>query len=455
MRLERANALLQGFFEGAADGHDFADRLHLRSESAVRAGKLFELPFRNLHDDVVDRRFETRGRFLRDVIRNFIQRHTDSEARSNFRDRETGGFAGERGATRNSRVHFDHGHAAIFRIERELHVRAARFDTDFADDGGGGSAHALVFLVGQRLRRSDGDGVASVNAHWIEILDGTNDHEVVAVIAHDFELIFFPSENGFFDKRFVNGAHVQSMGDSFAEFLFVVGDGAARTSQRERRPDDEGKAELIAQTQGVFRIIDERGSRNFEADFAAGILEPQPVFGDFDGAERCANHFYLVFFENAAFGQFDGEIEGGLAANGGQERIGSLAGKNFLQIFLGQRLDVSAVSQLGIGHDRGRIRIDQDHFIALRAQSFASLCTGIIKFAGLADDDGAGADDQNFLDVCTLWHPASMVFDLLYLTGNQKEIPRFARNDNSGVDQNPRSHHFTPWRFRTPSTCSR
>src|SRR6267378_1829057 len=48
-------------------------------------------------------------------------------------------------------------------------------------------------------------------------------------------------------------------------------------------------------------------------------------------------------------------------------------GNNFLEVFLGQRLDVSAIGQLWIGHDRGRIRVDQDDFVALRPQRLASL----------------------------------------------------------------------------------
>ena len=169
-------------------------------------------------------------------------------------------------------------------------------------------------------------------------------------------------------------------------------------------PDNEREAELIAEAQRVLRVIDERGGRDFQADFAAGVLEPQAVFGDFDGAQRCANHFDVMFFENAAFGEFDGKIERGLAANGRQERIGFFACDNFLQILLGQRLDVRAVSQFRVGHDRRWIGIDQNDFVAFGAQSFAGLRAGIVKFAGLADDDRAGADDQDFLDVCSFWH---------------------------------------------------
>src|SRR5580658_5663056 len=122
VRLERTNSLLQSFLESAADGHHFADGLHLRAESAVRAGKLFELPFGNFYVDVVDRRLEASGRFLGDVVGNLVERHSDGEARSDLGDWKAGSFAGKSGAARNARVHFDDRHTAIFRIDGELYV---------------------------------------------------------------------------------------------------------------------------------------------------------------------------------------------------------------------------------------------------------------------------------------------------------------------------------------------
>ncbi len=119
-------------------------------------------------------------------------------------------------------------------IDGELHVRAAGFHADFADDGRSGVAHALIFLVGERLRGGHGDGVAGVHAHGVEILDGADDHEVVAVVAHHFEFVFFPAEHGFFDQRFVHRAHVQRVSDGFGKLLAVVGDRSARAAQRER-----------------------------------------------------------------------------------------------------------------------------------------------------------------------------------------------------------------------------
>ena len=55
----------------------------------------------------------------------------------------------------------------------ELDVAAAGLDADLADDGDGGIAHPLIFLVGQRLGRGDGDAVAGVDAHRVEVFDAS------------------------------------------------------------------------------------------------------------------------------------------------------------------------------------------------------------------------------------------------------------------------------------------
>ena len=91
--LERADGLHQRFLEGAADGHHFADGLHLRAEALVGAGEFFELPLGDLDDDVVDGGLEAGRRGLGDVVLDFVERVADGQARGDLGDGEAGGFA--------------------------------------------------------------------------------------------------------------------------------------------------------------------------------------------------------------------------------------------------------------------------------------------------------------------------------------------------------------------------
>src|SRR5262249_17154829 len=62
-----------------------------------------------------------------------------------------------------------------------------------------------------------------------------------------------------------------------------------------------------------------------------------------------------------------------------------------------QRLEVDRVGDLRVGHDRRRVAVDEDRPDAFGAERAAGLCPGVVEFGGLADDDRAGAEDQDRL----------------------------------------------------------
>jgi hypothetical protein len=57
-----------------------------------------------------------------------------------------------------------------------------------------------------------------------------------------------------------------------------------------------------------------------------------------------------------------------------------------------------------VGHDRRRIGVDQDHFVAFFPQGFARLGARIIKFTGLTDNDRPRSNQQNLLNISTTRH---------------------------------------------------
>src|SRR5260221_3459396 len=222
--LQRPDPLHERFLERAADRHRLADRLHLRRQRAIGLRELLEVPARNLDDDVVDRRLEGRGSEPRDVVRDLVQVVAKSELCGNLRDRETGGFRRERRRSRHARIHLDHGHSAVRRVHGELDVRSAGLDADLADDLARRVAHPLVFLVAEREDRRDGDAVAGVHAHRIDVLDRADDDEVVGSVAHHLELEFLPADHRFLDEDVVDRAELDAALREIAELFDVVGD---------------------------------------------------------------------------------------------------------------------------------------------------------------------------------------------------------------------------------------
>ena len=61
-------------------------------------------------------------------------------------------------------------------------------------------AHALVLAVGEGLSRRDGDRVAGVHAHRVDVLDRADDHGVVGAVAHDLELELLPAGDRLLDQ---------------------------------------------------------------------------------------------------------------------------------------------------------------------------------------------------------------------------------------------------------------
>ena len=90
-------------------------------------------------------------------------------------------------------------------------------------------------------------------------------------------------------------------------------------------------------------------------------------------------------------------------------RLGRRAsGRSFSMISVSvssvERLDVGGVGHARVGHDRGRVGVDQHDLVAERAQGLAGLGAGVVELAGLADDDRPGADDHDLLYVLAPRH---------------------------------------------------
>ena len=175
-----------------------------------------------------------------------------------------------------------------------------------------------------------------------------------------------------------------------------------------------GKPILLLKSMPSFRLLTSARLRDFEPDARHRVFEQQAVFALLDGVELRADKLRAVLLQHAVVGQLDGEVERGLSADRRQhgEDAGTAARRehlgfnadDFFQISAGERLDVSAVGHLGIGHDGGRVGVDQHHLVAFGLERLAGLRAGVVELRRLPDDDGPRADDQDFRDVVAAWH---------------------------------------------------
>ena len=68
------------------------------------------------------------------------------------------------------------------------------------------------------------------------------------------------------------------------------------------------------------------------------------------------------------------------------------------------RLDVGAVGELRVRHDRRRVRVHEDDVEPLLLEGLRRLRPGIVELRGLADDDRARADEENAMEVSASRH---------------------------------------------------
>ena len=111
--------------------------------------------------------------------------------------------------------------------------------------------------------------------------------------------------------------------------------------------------------------------------------------------------------EDAALVEFESHVETGLAAHGGQEGVGALAFDDAFNHFRGDGLDVGPVGHLRIGHDGRGVAVDEDDFVALFAERLARLRAGVVELSGLPDDDRAGSEDEDAVNVVPARHQVS------------------------------------------------
>ena len=141
-----------------------------------------------------------------------------------------------------------------------------------------------------------------------------------------------------------------------------------------------------------------------EPDLEHRLAEQPAVLGLVDRLGRGADQLDAQPLQRAVARQRHGDVERGLPAHGRQQRVGPLALDDLGDDRRRHRLDVGDVGRLRVGHDRGRVRIDQDHPVAFLAQRLAGLRAGIVELAGLADHDRPGADDQDRAEIGAFGH---------------------------------------------------
>ncbi len=143
------------------------------------------------------------------------------------------------------------------------------------------------------------------------------------------------------------------------EVLGRVRHARAQSTHRERRPDHHRQAQIGDRGVHLVHRVADGAARYVAPDGLHDLLELQPVLAALDRVDVGTDQLDAVALQHPVLVQGDGGVQRGLPAQGRQQRVGPLGGDHLLDELRGHRLDVGGVGELGVRHDRRRVRVDQ------------------------------------------------------------------------------------------------
>ena len=154
----------------------------------------------------------------------------------------------------------------VVRVHGELDVAAAGVDADRAQHRDADVAHVLVLAVGEGHGGRDGDRVAGVHAHRVEVLDGADDDHVVVAVAHQLQLELLPPEHRLLDEHLGDRRRGEPGAREPVEVGVGVRHAGAEPAHRERRPDHHREAEVGRGGAHLVHGVADGAARHVAAD---------------------------------------------------------------------------------------------------------------------------------------------------------------------------------------------
>ncbi len=243
-----------------------------------------------------------------------------------------------------------------------------------------------------------------MDAHRIHVLDRADDHGVVVAVADDLELELSPPQHRLFEEHLPDRARVERALETVPKVVRVVRDAAAFTAEGKPGAQDHRKPNPLGRRHARRDVGDDLTRGHLQPGGGHRRPERLAVLGAMDRVSIGADQLHPVPLEDSRVVKLHREVERGLTAQGRQERVGSLDLDDALDRGDIERLDVRAVGDRRVRHDRRRVRIDEDNPVPLLAERTAGLGARIVELAGLPDHDRAAAKHKNRGDVGSARH---------------------------------------------------
>ena len=235
-----------------------------------------------------------------------------------------------------------------------------------------------------------------MDAHGVDVFHVADGDAVVGGIAHHLVFQLFPALQVYLYEHLIDGAGGNAARSYGGELIPGAGDASTRPPEGVGGPYDQGQSKPLSHSQGFFYSLNGGAGRGRLPDVAQELLEELPILRLADGVEGRAQHANVELFQDSGLGELDGEVKASLPAEGREDAVGALLLDYPGDDLKGQGFDVYDVGDVLVGHDGGWVGVDQHGGDALFAEGLAGLGAGVVELGGLAYDDGAGANYEDF-----------------------------------------------------------
>ena len=167
----------------------------------------------------------------------------------------------------------------------------------------------------------------------------------------------------------------------------VISHPAAGAAKGKRWTNNNRKPHIVRRLKYLIHALGKTAAWNPQADALHCMAELFTIFRLVNHIERSAYHLHAITFQYAVFRDRHRGIEAGLSSKGGKQGIGPFSLDNFGHRLRCNRLNICPVGNIRIRHNRCRIAVDKHNLIALFFQSLAGLGSGVVKLAGLTNDN--------------------------------------------------------------------
>ena len=202
------------------------------------------------------------------------------------------------------------------------------------------------------------------------------------------------------------GLSAEAAGDDRLELLGRAREAAAVAAERERRagsrPAAAARRRSPARASSGVRTITERGTRRpTEAIACPNASRSSAVWMAFAEAPISSiSSSASTPARSSSIARLSAVCPPSVGSSASGRSRRSTAG-HALEV---ERLEVGRVRPVGVGHDRGRVGVDEHRAVALFAQHLERLHARVVELAGLADHDRAGADDRDRVEIVAARH---------------------------------------------------